>query len=377
MHEDGRDPQSWSWAVAPLYRPGDGTAAGTKRSTEMIYRSWQPLTELVGQGTDAAARVQTAFLQEFETDILAGKRGPEAKRAAEQFCASFIELPLGEFRMGSPPEKQGMPEDLKRSWKVYLDQGGDPEQRAEQHLARWTYAPTKQGQRQRDRDKQFWTGVFRNRDVELLARCFFISDATPMEPMQKVDAFLLSRWPTINAWYRLFDPGHGQPCFYYGDQYAKISALAETPAIYASWYDAWVFCAWARWAGRSCRLPCEREWEYAAKAGTAWDWNYWWGDDFDAEKCNTDRRVGHATPPTSAHANPWGFEDILGNVWEWCDGEFRPCYDRHAPAGSPGRVMRGCSWDDNVRLARCASRLVRRPSCSVDDAGFRVARALQ
>ena len=36
-----RAAECWVAAMRPLYQPGDGTAAGTRRSTEMIYRSWQ------------------------------------------------------------------------------------------------------------------------------------------------------------------------------------------------------------------------------------------------------------------------------------------------------------------------------------------------
>ena len=91
----------------------------------------------------------------------------------------------------------------------------------------------------------------------------------------------------------LFDPAHAA-------KRDECSDDNEQPVIYVSWYDAWAFCLWARWKDRSCRLPEEHEWEYAAKAGTPWDWNYWWGDDFDETKCNAEWKVGHTTPPTEA-----------------------------------------------------------------------------
>ena len=97
LHSDGRDPEAWTRAVAPIYRPGDGTVEGTRRSSEMIYRAWPALTQLVDEGTDAACEVQARFLGEFEEQILPGKRGEEAKEIAEQFFASFIEVLAGEF----------------------------------------------------------------------------------------------------------------------------------------------------------------------------------------------------------------------------------------------------------------------------------------
>ena len=47
-----------------------------------------------------------------------GRKGAEARAwCARQFWESFIEVPAGEFQMGSPTEKQGMPEDQRKAWK--------------------------------------------------------------------------------------------------------------------------------------------------------------------------------------------------------------------------------------------------------------------
>ena len=379
MHKEARDKQSWSRAIASLYRPGDGTAARTKRSNEMIYRSWDRLADYVKQGIDEARVAQAGFLDEFEKVILAGNRGPEAMTAAEQFCNSFVIVPSGDFQMGSPKEKQCIPGHLKRQWKELLDRGGDPEQRAEVFMRGWSYPPTAQGQRLKKSDKQIWSGVFRDRNIDLVAPILYRTDETPREPIQQVDSFLLNRWPTLNAWYRLFDPGHGQSDSYCREQYAVISGQAETPTIFVTWYDAWVFCKWASWLGMSCRLPREYEWEYAAKAGTYWNLNYWWDDEFRADKCNAGNHHDGTTPPSSSHANPWGFEDILGNVWEWCDDEYRTSYtrDRDAPPDRSGRVLRGGSWNFDESYARSAYRDAWQPTVSNFIVGFRVARNLQ
>ncbi len=50
MHPDARDPEAWLLAVEPIYRPGDGTVTGTRRSAEFIYRAWEPLQELISLG---------------------------------------------------------------------------------------------------------------------------------------------------------------------------------------------------------------------------------------------------------------------------------------------------------------------------------------
>ncbi len=87
MPDAARNPRRWSKAIEPIFRPGDGTVSGTCRSSEMIYRAWPGLTELVRRRIDAAKRVQAAFLGEFEREILSGRRGEVAQRTARQFCA--------------------------------------------------------------------------------------------------------------------------------------------------------------------------------------------------------------------------------------------------------------------------------------------------
>ncbi len=343
-------------------------------------QSWLPPTKLAAAGNQDARRVQETFLGEFEKIILAGQRGDEAQRLARQFCHSFIDVPAGQFQMGSPPEKQGMPEEERQAWREYLQRDGDPEERAEAQIASWNFSPGKQGQEWRNEVLAWWTGVFRDKDLDAIESTYYVADETPEEPMHQVDRFCLNRRPTINAWYRLFDPGHGVTDSWYREVYERISPYADTPAIFISWYDAWAFCLWAHWTGASCRLPHEHEWEYAAKAGTAWDQNYWWSDKFDSSKANGDQQAGCATAPTAEHANPWGFEDILGNVVEWCQDEYRPAYKRDNvddPTSSSARVLRGGSWYNDANRLRSAFRISNHPASSDSSTGFRVARALR
>lgn len=373
MHTDGRDPDAWLRAVAPIYRPGDDTIAGTPRSSEFIYRAWEPLQALIGEGEPLAAELRDRFLGEFEDKLLSGDRGEPTRQIAQQLCDSFIEVRAGEFRMGAPPEKQGMDEELRAQWKAYLEQDGEPAERARQQIANWSFTPGKRGEKDRREWLEWWTEVFRDRDLKRLQERYSRHDESPAEAIQKIDTFCLCRYPTLNAWYRLFVPGHGEVESIYFGTYQSVSPTPESPVIFVSWYDAWAFALWAHCQGRSCRLPREYEWEYAAKADSPWDQNYWWGDEFDADKCNAEGHVGRAVPPTSAHVNPWGFEDILGNVWEWCEDWYRREYDRKVVDGGSIRMLRGGSWSRDARYCRSAFRYGIVPEYRSNSLGFRVA----
>jgi formylglycine-generating enzyme required for sulfatase activity len=126
--------------------------------------------------------------------------------------------------------------------------------------------------------------------------------------------------------------------------------------IFVSWYDAWTFRRWDHWCGLGCRLPHQRRWEYAAEADTPWDQNCLWGDELDAATCHPDSSMGRTTPPAAGHANPRGFQNMLGNVWEWTADKYRRVYDRDAAAENSARVLRGGSWFVNSYIVRSAGR---------------------
>ena len=123
MHEDAVDPNAWARSIEPLFRPGDGTGDGTKRSTEMIYRGWNTLGRLCDEGESLAREVRENFLGEFEHAISSGQRGEAQQRIAIEFRESFVEIPAGEFQMGAPAEKQGISEELRKQWRDFLDRG--------------------------------------------------------------------------------------------------------------------------------------------------------------------------------------------------------------------------------------------------------------
>ena len=132
---------------------------------------------------------------------------------------------------------------------------------------------------------------------------------------------------------------------------------------------------------RSCgyRLPTEAEWEYACRAGETSSsqplGSVAWHSEF----------LGRDTPHAVAEKepNPWGFYDMLGNVWEWC----ADTYDERAYCGpqrvdpvvrgsSTYGVARGGSFRSPLGTVRCAYRRMVHGNTTDSDIGFRCVKDL-
>ena len=95
-------------------------------------------------------------------------------------------------------------------------------------------------------------------------------------------------------------------------------------------------------------LPTESQWEYACRAGTTTA--YSWGARSPLRMRIITTLSDQTTDVGQYAANPWGFFDMHGNVFEWTADRYanypvrQPVIDPTGPASGSYRVIRGGSW---------------------------------
>jgi formylglycine-generating enzyme required for sulfatase activity len=152
------------------------------------------------------------------------------------------------------------------------------------------------------------------------------------------------------------------------------SGFAKHPVVGVTWYGA---TAYARWIGK--RLPTEAEWETAATGGRD-TFAYPTGNDIERTEANF--FSSDTTPVMSYSPNAYGFFDMAGNVYEWCQDWYAyNYYDASAleptnPLGPPQgvyRVLRGGCWKSLKEDLRCSHRHRNNPGTVNGTYGFRCA----
>ncbi len=173
-----------------------------------------------------------------------------------------------------------------------------------------------------------------------------------------VDAFYIDKYQITNAQYEKFveETKHRRPSFWEDSRFNN----QNQPVVGISWEDA---SAYAKWAGK--RLPKEIEWEKAARGTDGRE--YPWGNarpDSTTAVYDLDFDTG-APAPVGTHeagSSPYGCQDIVGNVWEWCEDWYEE---------GKYRVVRGGSWINHVYILRCAYRSCSYPGGRDNNVGFR------
>ena len=176
----------------------------------------------------------------------------------------------------------------------------------------------------------------------------------------------------------------GQPSHFFRALYNKFAlkdyeALGSAlrgenyPVVGISWLDAVGYTNWLTDnTGRNYRLPTEAEWEYAARAGT--QTAYWWGDAIEYDRanflgCSIREKYKTISPKGTFLPNPFGLEDMLGNISEWTCSRYEESYkgqeEEYQRSGDVTRdfflpkkfiaIRGGACWSLPFQI-RCASR---------------------
>jgi formylglycine-generating enzyme required for sulfatase activity len=165
-------------------------------------------------------------------------------------------------------------------------------------------------------------------------------------------------------------PPYADETFGYGREGMPVLSITHHAAVeYARWL--------ARRSGAPYRLPTEKEWERACRAG---------GDDAAVAEGRAwirDNAGDRPHPGGTRAASSLGIFDLVGNLAEWVDDGSDALYPQ---------VAKGGSWADAASGAGCAARRVSDPSWNERDpqdpqsiwwhtdathVGFRLARSFE
>jgi len=204
---------------------------------------------------------------------------------------------------------------------------------------------------------------------------------------QRIEGFRMMATPVTEAhWQQVMGESRGKwgaDCpvtqVNWGEAVAFCNALSERAGLEPAYAFDDLAGGRVRWklAAPGYRLPTEREWEYACRAGTTTGFS--WGDDEALAGSHTwfeDNSGGSAQPVAAWSSDPWGLFDMHGNVWEWCWTPYKMRALITEPVilmtqSGPFRVCRGGSFVDGPRLLRSAYRHRFVPTLQPGHLGFR------
>jgi formylglycine-generating enzyme required for sulfatase activity len=205
-----------------------------------------------------------------------------------------------------------------------------------------------------------------------------------------LSAYRIGKYPVTNTQYEVFISQQkqkklvAQSMDWDGQRVPK--GKENYPVTGVTWYDALDYCKWlSENTEHSYSLPNEAQWEKACRGGNSG--LFPWGDEFDQALCNQGQA---AIAPVRQYVaqNDFGCHDLVGNVLQWTctlwgeklikpdqqyiypwEDDQRNDLNAHSQIR---RVIRGSSFQDDVRSLRCSARSGRLPTDSGWGYGFRV-----
>lgn len=203
------------------------------------------------------------------------------------------------------------------------------------------------------------------------------------------EAFRISQYPITNAQFQAFvdaADGYAAERWWQSSEGARAWRQAqpqpaparfpypEHPRENISWFEAQAFCAWlSELLQMEARLPSEQQWQQAARGDD--ERPYPWGQHYQSRRCNAAEAGRRQTAAVAAHpagASPFGVEDLLGNVWEWCENEARPRAE-DALADQPiRRIVRGGSFLSSAERLTIDTYQTLTPGARAATVGFRI-----
>jgi formylglycine-generating enzyme required for sulfatase activity len=208
----------------------------------------------------------------------------------------------------------------------------------------------------------------------------------PAHVVRIVRPYRLGRFPVTQAQWSTVCGSHP----------SEFPLTGRHPVESVSWLDAVRFCQLlSEQTGCVVRLPSEAEWEHACRGNTETDFFFTSEGPFADPSAvplsvqkqlsqfawfeNNSRESSH--PVGLKRANPFGLQDMIGNVWEWCADFWHRSY-RGAPIDGAAwleppndksiRCLRGGAWDMSAFRCRSSYRSWDREIMATSRIGFRI-----